>query len=658
MPGRLSTYFQKNTISAVCVSFSAVWSLAAILLIFLFPSPFEGLNSKLYDWKMSIKPVSSYSPEIVHVDVDDKAIKEFGQWPWDRALGARIVKNLSEFGARVVMFDILYASAGKSNEGNESFFDAIKRAGNVVSATGLGGLTDQGEKALELPQDRSLADALYDKAWALRVPRVLNLLKVSKLQSSALPLLPIIQLSSGVGYITATPDRDGVYRRVPLLVRLEDRCVPSLSFSALMAYWRLTPEQIVLNAKREIEIRRGHDVVRIPVDRHGMLLINWGRMWTGFKRYSVTDVLSENPDTSRSNRYKDKIVIVAVTATGNTDFGTTPLSVNAPLSRIHSHTLNTILTGNLISPVPAFPWMVMLAFIFAMGFPLASARLSLKVQAALVGFLCLGAIFDAIVCFSLWSYDVALSEHFFIFLPAACGSLVIRGASVERQVAQARRALERYLPPELLETTLSRGISPDVSTRRQEMTIVFVDMEGFAALSETVEVEYVSRFLKEFFDAMTRAILKHQGRIHQFLGDGFLAVFGDLIPLEQHAYAAFAAALDMQKEMTALNSGWANSGIREFQKGIRIRIGMNTGMVFAGDLGADHRLEYTIVGSTVNIASRLQSLAPPGGIMMTSRTRALLKNAGIIRGPENVRLKGLAREMEVYTIDREAIEAT
>jgi adenylate cyclase len=630
----------------------------AILLAFFFPSWLENSNSRIFDWKMSIRPGVHQSPEIVHVDVDDEAMKEFGQWPWDRALSAKMVKNLSEFGAKVVAFDVFYSSEGKSKDGNEDFFNAIRLAGNVVSATGLGGLANSMDKPLELPQDRSRVDALYDRSWPLRVPPRLSLLKVSKLQEAALPLLPIIQNSAGIGHIAATPDADGVHRKIPLLVRLEDRCVPSLSLSTLMTYWNLTPEHIVFNHKNEIELRRDSDAIGIPIDNHGMLLINWGKLWKSFKHYSAKDVLSDFPDPSRAIRYKDKIVVVAVTSTGNTDFGTTPLSINSPLSRIHSNALNTILTRSFITRIPVFPWIALCSAILTMLFPLATKGLSLRTQGVAAGIICVVFFVATVLCFPFLSLDIALMQFFLVFVPAACASVVIRGASIEWQAAAARKALERYLPAELLERTVSRGINPDVSPRRQELTILFIDMKGFSTLSETVDVEYVSRFLKGFFEGMTHATIKNQGRIHQFLGDGFLAVFGDLVPLENHADAAFRAALDMIKEMVALNAVWANSGISELEKGISIRIGINTGIVFAGDLGSDRRLEYTVVGSAVNIASRLQALAPPGGIMLTSRTRALLKKAENCQGPEKVRLKGFERDMEVYTIYPDSLETS
>jgi len=233
---------KRGLVSVARLCFAAVWSFIATIIVLLFPSFFETSNSKICDWKVSICDNRTHSNEIVHVDIDDKAVKEFGQWPWDRALSARIVDKLSEFGARVVAFDILFSSPGKTKEGDEAFFEVIERAGNVVSATGLGGLTELNDKMLELPEDRSRADALYDKCWPLAVPARMKLLMVFRLQNSALPLWNIIQASRGVGYITATPDKDGVYRKIGLLVKFHDRCVPSLCLSMLMTYWNLAPE--------------------------------------------------------------------------------------------------------------------------------------------------------------------------------------------------------------------------------------------------------------------------------------------------------------------------------------------------------------------------------------------------------------------------------
>ncbi|MFH0822311.1 MAG: adenylate/guanylate cyclase domain-containing protein, partial [Pseudomonadota bacterium] len=180
---------------------------------------------------------------------------------------------------------------------------------------------------------------------------------------------------------------------------------------------------------------------------------------------------------------------------------------------------------------------------------------------------------------------------------------------------------------------------------------MFVDIEGFSTISETVEVELINQLLNDFFDGATQAVFEHGGTVDKFLGDGMLAFFGDPIPLENHAKAAVRAALQMQADMKGLNAKWSRSGLPEFQqKGIRIRIGLNTGMVVAGNIGSSRRLEYTVIGSAVNVASRLQSLAPPGGVIMAARTRGLVKDEIETSGPESVRVKGIDRDIEVYKI--------
>lgn len=646
------SHFSRNGTAPACVIFSAMWSIVAVLLIFFYPAYFDLLSYKFYDLKLSLSPVGALAPEIVHLDIDDPAIGEYGQWPWDRALSARIVDRLSEFGAKLVVFDIFYASPGKSKEGDAAFFEAIKRAGNVISPTVAALSEADSREKLRIEGDRSRADDLYDVSWPLQVPSSFSLPRVTELKASLLPLQQIIQSSRGIGHITATPDSDGVYRRCALLVRLEDRCIPSLSLSALLALWNLNPNALKLVGGKQIKIKKGAEEVSIPVDRRGMMLINWGKPWDSFKHYPVNDVLSDAPDSSRSSRYKGKIVMVALATTGNTDIWSAPVSTGVPGNQIQSFAINTILTQTFIKHVSIFPWIALFFAFLAIIFPLATEKPGLKAEAGLLLLISLICISLETLFFVLRTTDVALVGTLVVFLPAALGSFVIRSVSLERQAAASRRALERYLAPELLDEAVHGTQGPDLSGRRLELTIVFVDMQAFSTLSEAVDAEYVSRFLKNFFEKMSGAIIDHRGRIHQFLGDGFLAVFGDLIPLPDHAHEAVEAAIEMQKRMAEINAMWSNSGIKEFENGLNIRIGINTGIVFVGNLGSDRRLEYTVVGSAVNIASRVQSLAPPGGIMMTSRTKALWRDPGFCKGPQSVRLKGIDRETEVYTIEK------
>ncbi len=387
------------------------------------------------------------------------------------------------------------------------------------------------------------------------------------------------------------------------------------------------------------------------------MLIRWGDVWSSFSHFSAIDVLSEEPDNSRLSRYKDKIVIVAVTGTGTTDIGVTPGSVDTPLSRIHSHAINTILTKSFIYSVPAFPWVVIPGVIITILFSFVAAGWRWK-MGAIVGVAICGVVCVAtLVSFVAFLYHVPVMEFFLFFLPAAFVSLGIRGVTIERQAARVSRVMVRYLAPEVLDRILESREGLDISVKRMELTVVFVDIQGFSTISETVGVDYVHRFLNDFFQRMSRTVFDHHGTIDKFLGDGLLAFFGDPVPLDNHAESAVRAAIDMQREMSELNQEWAQSGISELKQGIHIRIGINTGVVIVGDLGSGRRVEYTVVGSAVNIAARLQSRAPAGGIMMTARTRALVRDKIACEGPDTIRVKGIDRNIEVYRIYPDSIHA-
>jgi class 3 adenylate cyclase len=150
---------------------------------------------------------------------------------------------------------------------------------------------------------------------------------------------------------------------------------------------------------------------------------------------------------------------------------------------------------------------------------------------------------------------------------------------------------------------------------------------------------------------MTRAVFDNHGTIDKFLGDGLMAFFGDPIELKNHAQAAIAAGQQMQREMASLNAKWSAMGIGELSKGIHIRVGVNTGMVVVGNIGSQRRMEYTVLGSAVNVASRLQEVAPPDGILVSARTCYLARDSITCKAPRTIRVKGVDREITVYEIE-------
>lgn len=636
--------------SEIC--FSALLSLVAIpAFIYLYPYPFEALDAKVFDYKLRFRGPIDISPRIVHLDIDDKSVKKFGLWPWDRELSGQIVTRLQELGAATIVFDIFFPSTGKSAEGDEAFFQAIARSGRVVSGAALGvTLSGDPDETITI-EDQKKGRELYDKAWPVNVPTGFRLWRVNELRDSFVPLVPIIKASKEVGHIVSTADRDGVHRRLPLLVRYGDRCVPSLSLAAFVAYYKTDPNSITIASGGSLSIAHPNGMLRVPTDPQGNMVINWPDKKECFPHYSAAGLLQDNDSAILAPLFKDKVVVVAYAATGATDIGINPFFPDFLLSRIHSCALNTLLSERFVRSVNAFPLVVPATGLASLLFSFACLRMRYRYGIALETAVAVGFVVFAFLCLRLFSYEIPTSAPLLLFVTSATTFLVTRAIAMESRADRISQAMERYLSPQMLASVAELSHELDLSTKRKELTILFVDIKGFSAISESVDVEYLQGFLNDFLERMTRAVFDHGGTIDKFLGDGLLAFFGDPVALENHAVAAIKAAVQMQREMEELNQNWSGAGIQQLAEGVEIRIGINTGMVVVGNIGSQRRMEYTVLGSAVNVASRLQEAAPPGRILISARTFFFARDHIRCSDPRCIRVKGVDRDIRVYEIE-------
>jgi adenylate cyclase len=213
--------------------------------------------------------------------------------------------------------------------------------------------------------------------------------------------------------------------------------------------------------------------------------------------------------------------------------------------------------------------------------------------------------------------------------------------------AVVRSNLERYHSPDVVEMILRQQGEVGLEVKEAEVSVLFADIEGFTKMSERMAPAEVARILNGYFEGATAAIFRHRGQVNKYIGDAILAVFGAPIPNPDHAAGAVAAALEMIESL------------REFRKALppadqfRLRIGINAGPVVAGNIGAARRLEYTVIGSTVNIASRLEKIAPPDGIAIGPEVERRIRGRFAVRSMGGVRLKGLEQDVEVFCLGGE-----
>jgi adenylate cyclase len=221
-----------------------------------------------------------------------------------------------------------------------------------------------------------------------------------------------------------------------------------------------------------------------------------------------------------------------------------------------------------------------------------------------------------------------------------------------KEEIKRRSQLERYHSPAVVNRILSfKGTDSSIDAQEMDVTVLFSDIVGFTSLSEKMEPHRVSLMLNDYFTEMTDIIFSHDGTLDKFIGDAIMAIFGAPIPMEDHAVRAVKTALEMKKRLQLLNEEKFSS------IPLNIRIGINSGRVVAGDIGSPKRIEYTVLGNTVNVASRLESsIAKPGQVVVGENTYELIKDKFEVAPLGASQIRGLVQSLMVYEVLREKEE--
>ena len=463
------------------------------------------------------------------------------------------------------------------------------------------------------------------------------------------PLITFPALASaakGLGFLSVKSDPDGVFRRIPLLVRYNDAYYPSFAFRTICDYLGVPPEKVIVQPGKSITLKdakrpeaaAGHDIV-VPTDRYGNLRINFIGPWDRMTHYHFSDVLRAADDRDELELWAEelagKIVIISEVTTGSSDIGPVPTDARFPLSGLHANVMHAILTGSFLRELTA-PQMLCIELLLALFIWILSARFSsipFSIGAVAIGAGYLGAV---AICFLYFQIIFHIVRPLLMTTLAMTAILIYRYINEEKAKEVLRKSFEAYFPPAIVQKLMANPRSIAERGVKKELTILFSDIKNFTGHSSTLTPEHVQRLLNEYFEAMTEIVFKHGGTIDKFIGDGLMVFFGDPEPQPDHAVRCVQAAMEMQHKVAALRQSWEKRG--DFP--IRIRIGINTGQVSVGNMGSARRLSYTVLGADVNLAQRLESNAPVDGIMISQRTHALVKDHVETRSLDKIRAKG------------------
>lgn len=229
------------------------------------------------------------------------------------------------------------------------------------------------------------------------------------------------------------------------------------------------------------------------------------------------------------------------------------------------------------------------------------------------------------------------------------GAVAIKNARLADQMKTeelVRANLARYLSPDVVDEVIKKDVQVNLGGDRKVVTVLFSDIRNFTRISESMPPDQLVQLLNEYFTEMARVIFENQGSLDKYIGDAIVALFGSLISLENSAKSAVQAAIQMMKEMTTLNERWKN----HYGFSMEIGIGINTGEVFLGNIGSPERMEFTVIGDPVNIASRFSGLARPGQILITKETLIPLGSEIKYTELPPTEVKGKTGQLEVFEI--------
>jgi adenylate cyclase len=508
-------------------------------------------------------------PDVVLVDIDDASLARMGEladrWPWPRSVHGELAAGIAAQGAKAIVFDIMFAEPDRSRPEHDALFnDLLQPLPNVY-----------------FPSAR--LDAGGDSSGALlrELAPALGMLETRTVQPDARAslLLPYALRPENwrLGLINLLADEDGVARRYYLHMPAYGWKIPSL------------PARLAAD-------------LGYPLPDADALLLSWPSMHR--KRVSYVDLYEDFNREKRlrpADEFKDKIVVIGTAATGLHDLRVTPMSEFHPGADILATAIDNLKNRTYMRPAPG--WLPLLVTLLALALVFAAFQRGYNTLA--IG----GGVAAACAALLAASYVAVAGRLLLPLLTPAVMAVGLFGASTlytylheRRERLKAVHFFSRFVNPHVVRDLLERGGIPERGQSR-EITVLFSDIRGFTTLSETRKPEEVVELLNRYFGRQVEVIFRHGGCLDKFIGDAIMAFWGAPLDDREHAKHAVMAALEMSENLEAFKRELGEVG-----KAFDVGIGLNSGPAVLGIIGSENKREYTAIGDTVNLGSRIEGL--------------------------------------------------
>ncbi len=595
-------------------------TVSALISMLLLTSTFDrGLEHLTLDLRFNLFPITeSVNDSIIIISVDESSLESMNWlgWPWPRQIWSDMTSFLYNSGAEVIYYDITFATSSTFSASEDSVFGAVAATGSTVFITALG--RDEGQEIppnaiinLDLPQDDSAP-------FRFASP-------------------PVTHIAEGAAYLCspyAYPDNDGIFRQVPLFFNTDYGVVPSPALAISMLFRKnhsisFEDESLLWGSSK------------IPLTDQYEMQIRFAGPTGSYKTISVGDVFaSMTGDTTivSPSIFDGKIVMIGYTAADLMDLKPTPYSARCPGVEVIANSVDNILTDKYISTHDNL-LTFFLTLLVSLCVAVSLVFIPKVIPASLTGFLVVIAY--AIISLVLFKY---MNFWLVTVPPISSGLLTLLGGSVvayqyaTKDKKFLKAAFSQYLSPAIVSLVAKNPEMLKLGGEKKDMTAFFSDVAGFTTISEKLDPQDLVKLLNIYLTEMTDIILESGGTVDKFEGDAIIAFWGAPVEFENHAERAVKSALECQRRHADLNRKLKLINFPE----LTTRMGLASGSMVVGNMGSSKRFDYTMMGTDVNLASRLEGVNKVYGtpILISDTTKQKLPDTILCRKIDVVMVVG------------------
>ncbi|MCK5074345.1 MAG: adenylate/guanylate cyclase domain-containing protein [Bacteriovoracaceae bacterium] len=615
-------------------------------VIFKYPSVIEDM---FYDYRIH-RSSNIINQKIVLAEIDDFSLNKLGQWPLHRSVYANLIRKMKTFGAKIVSFDVFFPEAALSCADQTSpdidFANSIREfqeiPGNHIILP-YSFYNKSGQTFEELPD--TLLDFILNTHEIDGVET--NPTKISK---NAWPIDTLLEAKPALGHIGASADIDGVFRGYPLVGNVEKLYFPSL---ALLSYELYTGQKSFFDM-RNMSIKLEDKDIKLGINFMGETKIRWFGGVNNFPRVNIHTILNA-PDNDQKLKkiFNNNVVFLGSSAYGAHDLRHTPVDSQLPGVYAHMNVLHMIMENfhyQSKDDSAKITWYIVIA----------ASLLMIIIQ--IFGH----AIFDTLgvitICTGLIVYDnqyllpngYEIKLFFCLLSVALCylWTTLLNFYLTSKEKKQIKGTFSRYVSPAIVNEMLSDPEKLKVGGEKKDLTVFFSDVRDFTSISEQLTPEMLSKSLNYYMGHMTDIVFENLGTLDKYIGDAIVAFWNAPLPVENHAYHAVKASLEMIEILPKINVQLTEWGVPEFKHGI----GLNTGECSVGNMGSEKIFAYTALGDSMNLGARLESLCKFYGVQLNVSEYTLnaipkeFENEFKWRILDKVRVKGKKEAVTIYEI--------